>query len=204
MTTKTTGAKRATKPKPLTAQEFKSIAFDIVEELNFAATVKTVDFAPRLFAVFGHQDRDLVAIIDGLPSPVTDPLYLRLTLLAFGRAQATADPSAILGIFLLYEEAGAPVLTGKTPTGLSLMAKPSSRSPYDLIVGDCTQGEPPDGRHLLDAFLIGANSKRQAEAIKMIGDCLVELRPFDEALAGLTPKKTGFQTFRTYDRRGQR
>ena len=208
MTTKTAAATtrskpRATKPKPATAQEFRRIALDIVGELNLAALVKKVDFSPRLFVVFGHQDQALVSTLEGIPSPVTDPLYLRLTLLSFGRAQAAAGSLAILGIFLLYEEAGEPILIGKTSTGLSLVAKPSSRPPHDLTVGDCTQGDPPDDRHPLDAFLIAADTKRQGEAVKMIGDCIVELRPFDETLEGLTTARKGFHTFRTYDRRGQ-
>ena len=205
MTTKTADPKRATKPKPLTAQEFQRIAFDIVEELNLAATVKKVDFSPRLFAVFGNQERDLVVSFDGLPSPTTDPLSLRFTLLAFGQAEAAANLSDVLGIFLLYEEAGDPILIGKTPTGLSLTAKPARRAPRVLVVGDCVEGDPVAGHHPLDAFLIAADPKRKGEAIKLIGDCIVELRPGDEAkaLAGLTAKKKGFQIFRTYERQGQ-
>lgn len=186
---------------PLTAQEFGDIASDLIDELNRAASMKPIDIDPRLFAICILPGRGLsVVTTGGLHSPTEEPHKARLLLLACGMGSAH-NKTPVLGAFLLYGDEDAPVFIGKTPAGLTLRARVKPRSPDDrLAIADIGKGEPVDGRHPLDAFLIAADPKRQKEAGKMIGESVVALRPKDgEPAVELNPEAvTDYHVMRAY------
>ena len=186
---------------PLTAQEFSDIASDLIDELNRAASMKTIDISPRLFSICILPGRGLsVVTTGGLHSPTEEPHKARLLLLACGMGSAH-NKTPILGAFLLYGDKDNPVFIGKTPAGLTLRARVKPRSPDDrLAIADVDKGEPVDGRHPLDAFLIAADPKRRKEAGKMIAESVVALRPKDgEPAVELNPAAVAdYQVMRAY------
>ena len=78
------------------------------------------------------------------------------------------------------------------------------RQPDDrLAIADVDKGEPVDGRHPLDAFLIAADPKRRKEAGKMIAESVVALRPKDgEPAVELNPETAAdYHVMRAYGSR---
>ena len=184
---------------PLTAQEFSDIASDLIDELNRAASMKTIDISPRLFSICILPGRGLsVVTTGGLHSPTEEPHKARLLLLACGMGSAH-NKTPILGAFLLYGDKDNPVFIGKTPAGLTLRARVKPRSPDDrLAIADVDKG-----RHPLDAFLIAADPKRRKEAGKMIAESVVALRPKDgEPAVELNPETAAdYHVMRAYGSR---
>ena len=186
---------------PLTAQEFNDIASDLIGELNQAAQAKPIDISPRIFDICILPGRGLSVVTSkGLPSPVEEPHKARLLLLACGMGSA-GNKTPTLGAFLLYGDEDDPVFIGKTPTGLTLRARVKPRSPdFRLANIDIGEGEPVDGRHPLDAFLIAADPKRRKKAVKMISESVVALRPKDgEPAVELNPETAAdYHVMRAY------